>query len=130
MVLVVYNGASMVYNGDEHMKLYVDDKLQPPNESWKLAKNYDEAIEFFRTHLITVLDLDYDLGEFKTGLDVLLWIERQLYEKKMDRHRIPSSIKIHSASIENRLRMQQRINAIHGYLNRSSDANISSLPRF
>ncbi len=61
------------------MKIYLDDRRDPPDESWKLARNVEE---FQRLVLIgepiTHMAFDHDLGEenkvmLPTGMDATKW---------------------------------------------------------
>lgn len=58
------------------MKVYLDD-VRPTPRGWWLARTFQEAIDFLKTNQVTQISLDHDLGEKKTGYDVLLWIEKQ-----------------------------------------------------
>jgi hypothetical protein len=58
------------------MKLWIDDERTPPNESWRWAKNYHDAMDCVRQahdagEDIEAISFDHDLGPGWTGLAVL-----------------------------------------------------------
>jgi hypothetical protein len=65
-------------------KLWVDDMRNPPEkdeESYDVARSYDEAIQMLKTHKYTDIYLDHDLGDFtgpnnheRTGYDIILFL--------------------------------------------------------
>ena len=57
------------------MKLYVDDEREPPDYFELLAKNYDQAIAYIDSGVVTLISLDHDLGNGKTGYDIAKYIE-------------------------------------------------------
>jgi len=77
----------------DRLKLYVDDERTSP-DGWILAKNYDEAIAILikEEGNIYAISLDHDLGGIgtneKTGQDIALWLEKQVYTQgyKAPRH--------------------------------------------
>lgn len=79
------------------IKLWVDDIRNPPDPSWYIARTYQEAVDVLKDTPVSILSLDHDLGEEKTGYDVFLYIEN----KAMSRHPftwgIPA-IRCHSAN--------------------------------
>lgn len=93
------------------MKIYLDDERTPPN-GWKLVKTPKEVIKLLKRGKVTELSLDHDLGDDKnigTGYDVLLWIEKQVYTKNFK----PPKIKVHSANISARNKMELAIKSIN-----------------
>jgi hypothetical protein len=52
------------------MNLLIDDCKTFPDMDI-IARNYKAGIEVLRTGIVTVLHLDFDLGEEKTGADIL-----------------------------------------------------------
>jgi hypothetical protein len=60
------------------MKLFIDDIRNPPDQDWIVARSYNEAITILETGIISVVSLDHDLGEEKTGYDIICWIEEKL----------------------------------------------------
>ena len=52
------------------MKLYVDDIRDAPDETWTLARDYDDAIHCLREFEIDVISLDHDLGDGESGYDI------------------------------------------------------------
>lgn len=82
------------------MKLFVDDVRPVPDDSWAVARTYSEARDLFDNNMITIMSLDHDLGEEKTGYDFLLYVVEQYYPEK-----VPIQCKIHSANPVGRDRM-------------------------
>jgi hypothetical protein len=78
------------------MKLFIDDVRNPePGDSeWVTIRNYENAISiiFACWSEITHISLDHDLGEEKTGYDIVCFIEKYLGK----REHLPA-IKSHSA---------------------------------
>ena len=75
------------------MKLYLDDIRTPPDDSWQVVRTAEEAIEILKTGKVNAMSFDHDLGEGKkTGYDVLVWIEREVFKKKMN----PPKMKTHT----------------------------------
>lgn len=93
------------------MKIYLDDERTAPN-GWKLIKTPKEVIKLLKTGKVTELSLDHDLGDDKkigTGYDVLLWLEKEVY---INNFKPPKIIKVHSANISARTKMEQAIQSI------------------
>lgn len=93
------------------MKVYLDDERKAPS-GWKLVKTPKEVINLLKTGKVTELSLDHDLGDdvnIGTGYDVLLWIEKQVYTKNF---KAPKLIKVHSANVSARTKMEQAIKSI------------------
>jgi hypothetical protein len=62
------------------MKLWVDDTVPPPhNHTWIWAKTYKEAKSCISDCFspFEQYSLDHDLGGKKTGLDLLIWMEKE-----------------------------------------------------
>lgn len=55
------------------MNLYVDDLRQVP-KNFEIARTYEEAIKILKNNTIDILSLDHDLGEEKTGYDIVKYI--------------------------------------------------------
>lgn len=85
------------------MDVYLDD-MRPAPEGFKLVTSYEECIRTLSCCVVGVLSLDHDLGEGKTGYDVLCWLEEQTH--KYPGFRIPQ-IRIHSMNPVGRARMLQ-----------------------
>jgi len=93
------------------MKIYLDDERTPPS-GWKLLKTPKEVIKYLKTGKVEELSLDHDLGDDKnigTGYDVLLWIEEQVYLHNFK----PPKIKVHSANVSARTKMEAAIKNIN-----------------
>lgn len=69
------------------MKVYVDDNRKCP-VGWELARNYKEAITLLRTGEVTCIDMDYDLGERKNGVDIMHWIQISVKSGKIPKPEI------------------------------------------
>jgi len=94
------------------MKIYLDDERTPPN-GWKLVKTPKEVIKLLKTGKVTELSLDHDLGDDKnigTGYDVLLWLEKEVH---MNNFKPPKVLKVHSANVSARTKMEQAIKSIN-----------------
>jgi hypothetical protein len=91
------------------MKVYLDDIRKPP-AGWKLVKWPDEAIKLLKTGQVEEISLDHDLGDDErgTGYDVVLWIEEQVVRNKFN----PPKIKVHSANVSARKKMELGIKSI------------------
>ena len=91
------------------MKVFLDDVRPTPvgffRVYWPL-----EAIEYLKTGQVTEISLDHDLGDDErgTGYDVILWIEKEVALNNF----IPPEIKIHSANISAREKMENGIRSI------------------
>lgn len=61
---------------DKGIRVFVDDcrKAMP---GWILVKNYKTTITVLENFKIDILSLDHDLGENKTGYDIICWIEEK-----------------------------------------------------
>lgn len=97
------------------LKIFLDDLRQAPN-GWQLVKTADEAIKILKKGNVAEISLDHDLGddESGTGYDVVLWIEREIIENGF----IPPKIKVHSANISARTKMELGIQKIVQLANR------------
>lgn len=86
------------------MRIWLDDRRQPPRAGWLWVKSAEEAIRVLKAGRVTILSLDHDLGEGeKTGMDVLNWIEEQYYKGKI---LPPRNIFIHSQNAARRPLME------------------------
>jgi hypothetical protein len=82
-------------------KLWVDDMRNPPDDSYDVARTYDEAIDMLTKYKYTDIWLDHDLGDFsgpngreRTGYDVILW----LVERKHEGEYVPMNFHILTAN--------------------------------
>ena len=92
------------------MKIFLDDTRDAP-EGWVLAKTADKAINLLRLNKVECISLDYDLGSFyKTGYDVLRWIEDKIYLSD-ENFKVPE-ILIHTQNPVGRARMQAGLDSI------------------
>lgn len=101
------------------IKVYLDDLRACPH-GWVLAQTYEEVIDLLSTGTVDELSLDHDLsfdhyaGDYsksKTGYDVALWLEEQLFlNNRVDL--IPKKLKVHSANPAGSRRIEQVLNKI------------------
>lgn len=92
------------------MKLFVDDIRVPSDNTWTVARTYDEAISVLKDGDVEVLSLDHDLGEGKSGYDVICWVEDKVFT---DTDFIPpKEILVHSANPVGRNRIYAAIDSI------------------
>lgn len=91
------------------MKIYLDDERETP-EGWTRVYWPDEAIELLRSGDVVEISLDHDLGDDNrgTGYDVVKWIEEQVATNNF----IPPKMKVHSANISAREKMELGIASI------------------
>ncbi|MEL6181846.1 MAG: cyclic-phosphate processing receiver domain-containing protein [Myxococcota bacterium] len=92
------------------MKVFLDD-TRPAPDGWTLVRWPDEAIALLETGQVTALSLDHDLGDDArgTGYDVVLWLEEAVATRGFVP---PKSIRVHSANISARLKMEQGLESI------------------
>ena len=100
------------------MKIYLDDERTTPDG---LHRVYwpDEAIELLMTGSVTEISLDHDLGDDDrgTGNDVVLWIEERVALHGF----VPPAMKVHSANVSARTKMENGIRAIEAMMRRRVD---------
>ena len=90
------------------MNLWVDDMRDAPDATWWIARNYADAIRLLQTKQVSVISLDHDLGEERSGYDVACWIEDAFLL-----HRVPPpEIRIHTANPVGRARIQLVVGSI------------------
>lgn len=90
------------------MKIFLDDLRKPP-DGWALLLTAKHCIMALKTQYVDEISLDHDLGlEDETGYDVLLWIEEQVITKGY----IPPKIRIHTANISARHKMELALGSI------------------
>ena len=91
------------------MKVYLDDERTTP-EGWVRVYWPDEAIALLDSGDVTEISLDHDLGDDErgTGYDVVLWIEEQVALHGF----APPAMKVHSANVSARNKMESGIRAI------------------
>jgi hypothetical protein len=91
------------------MKVWLDDEREPP-EGWVGVRWPEDAIELLVEKQVDVISLDHDLGDDDrgTGYDVVEWIEEAVVKRGFE----PPEIRIHSANISARQRMEDAIRSI------------------
>lgn len=68
------------------MKLFVDDRREQP-KGFNCAVDYDSAVMLLRLLDFNFVTLDYDLGDGKTGLDILKYMhENGKYPEHLNIH--------------------------------------------
>lgn len=92
------------------MKLWVDDIRPAPDETWTVAHNYDAAIFWLAQRGIKLVSLDHDLGEDRTGYDIVCAIERWMIEGDYK----PPAIDVHSANPVGRRNIMAAVRSIEG----------------
>lgn len=66
------------------MKLFIDDIRTPPDDSWKVAKNSNEAKKFIEDYGIPdCISFDHDLGEDDTSMIFVNWLIDQILDKNV-----------------------------------------------
>ena len=117
---------------DNRLKVYLDDERSAP-EGWVRVKTPAQAIALLETGQVSQLSLDHDLGDDEgigTGYDVVLWMEEQVYGEShypmaptdalpcvgdnFGQFRVPDVVKVHSANVSARVKMEQGIKKILG----------------
>ena len=99
------------------MKVFLDDERAAP-EGWTPVRWPEEAIALLETGEVDAISLDHDLGDdvtYGTGYDVLTWVEEQVALNGFE----PPAIRIHSANVVGRARMEQAIASIERLRHRS-----------
>lgn len=66
------------------MKIILDDRRYvPSNSPYNVVRNYEDCVDMIRLfRRISFISLDYDLGEGKTGYDVLVYMAKNDIEVK------------------------------------------------
>ncbi|WP_338000106.1 MULTISPECIES: cyclic-phosphate processing receiver domain-containing protein [unclassified Aliivibrio] len=93
------------------MKVYLDD-CRPTPSGWTRTYTPQQTIDILRTHNVTALSLDHDLGDDEgigTGYTVLLWIEEHVV---IHGYEPPSIISIHSSNPSARSKMLAAIETL------------------
>ncbi len=92
------------------MKLYLDD-VRPAPAGWKLVRWPQEMIELLMTGAVTDVSLDHVLGDDKrgTGYDVITWLEKAVVDYGL----VPPNIKVHSANVPAKKRMERGIKSVN-----------------
>lgn len=97
------------------MKIYLEDERTTPG-GWVRVYWPDGAIELIRTGQVTQISLDHDPGDDKrgTGFDIVLCIEEQIALHGFFR----PLMKVHSANVSARTKMENGIRAIEAMVSR------------
>jgi hypothetical protein len=91
------------------LKVFLDDERVAP-EGWHQVRWPEEAIALLEAGGVDELSLDHDLGddEHGTGYDVLLWVEEAVVSRGFE----PPRIRVHSANVSARQKMEAAISSI------------------
>ena len=87
---------------------------------WKLMETVQDVLTALKTGTVTHLSLDHDLGDddvVGTGYDVILWIEKEIIMNGF----VPPEIKIHTANVSARKKMELGLSKIVDYAGAESD---------
>jgi hypothetical protein len=94
------------------MKLWLDDRRDPPDPSWRWVTTPEEAIALLAEHKVETISFDHDLGydgdREMTGYEVLLWIEEAVATRGYE----PPEMLVHSANPPGHERLLRGIEAI------------------
>ncbi len=103
------------------MKIFLDDEREAP-PGWERVYWPDEAIELIKTGNVEEVSLDHDLGDDEkgTGYDVIKWIELSVALGELDN--VPD-IKVHSANISARKKMELGIESIKRLADKNKELN-------
>lgn len=94
------------------MKIYLDDERNAPDDSWNVARNYQECLAILEKNWyeITEISLDHDLGdEYFNGYRFLLYMEFRVEEE--GETYVPK-IHIHTANASAKPKMLQAVENI------------------
>ena len=102
------------------MKIFLDDVRDAPDETWTLVRSFRGAEALICPHSnqhtefgikpgVSEISLDHDLGEDKTGYDIVLLIEKLVNEEL---NYLPPKMIVHSANPVGRANMEAGIRAI------------------
>lgn len=89
------------------LKIYLDDERKSPL-GWVQVYDYQGCIDMLRFNP-SHLSLDHDLGEDKTGYDIIKWIEEKTFT---DPNYNPPIITVHSANPAGRQNIERAIDSI------------------
>ena len=104
------------------MKIYLDDTRDCPySAGWVIARSADECIELLETGFVDELSLDHDLGEGKSGYDVIKWIEKEVYTNNFIP---PQKMYCHSANPVGRQSIDAAIKKIQERMKKLKDNTI------
>ncbi len=90
------------------MRVFLDD-TRPAPPGFVLVKSASDAIDLLKTDRVSFLSLDHDLGEEKSGYDVINWLEEQVVAGILD---VPI-LTVHSANSPGRENINRAIAAIN-----------------
>ena len=91
------------------MKLWLDDERLPP-EGWDWACTAIDVMVALQKNEYDVISLDHDLGEGRTGYEVMCFIEAQVHTNP--KLKCPLEIRIHSDNPAGRKNMELALQSI------------------
>src|SRR5690348_15451267 len=83
------------------MNVWLDDERPMPPDYDTHVKTAEEAIALLKTGNVSIISLDHDLGQIKTGYDVAKFIEESAFNGTLKR----IYIRIHTQNVEGRKNM-------------------------
>lgn len=95
------------------MKLWLDDVRDAPDEGWKVARTYQEAISLLEGGKVRVMSFDHDLGQSETGYDVATWVEKGAAEGWLKR----MEWSVHSANTVGKRRIEMAMRSAERFWN-------------
>jgi hypothetical protein len=94
------------------VKLWLDDRRDPPDASWRWVTTPEEAIALLARNEVELISFDHDLGidgdREMTGYEVLLYIEEAVATREYE----PPQMLVHSANPPGHERLLRGIKAI------------------
>ena len=98
------------------MKIWLDDKREPPDETWAWARDYKDAVALMECNKIDFVSFDHDLGRGRTGYDVACKVEELAHRGAIGRF----GWDVHSQNPVGAVRIQSAMLAIDEIWNRRS----------
>lgn len=97
------------------MWIYLDDVRRCPAD-WVPVRNALDAFQLLEEQTVEGISLDHDLGSILTGYDVLLWIERKVFEGKYN----PPKMFVHTGNPVGHRKMMAAIKKIESMMKERS----------
>jgi hypothetical protein len=96
----------------DSVKIWLDDVREAPDDSWTVIRTYQECSYeiMFTLDCISDISLDHDLGEEKTGYDIVKLIKELVAD---DYNYFPPRIFVHSDNPVGRANMWAAIRSIN-----------------
>lgn len=94
-------------------KIWLDDQIPPPDDSWYWHKEILFVFQFTRNGVVDEISLDHDLGDgIPTGYDLLVMLEKHAAEGGFSK---APKFTIHSANPVGRQNMERAIASIERF---------------